>query len=67
MELLRRSLPPRAVAAAMRALRDEQRAMMRAMTERRQTARITARARQTFDHAADKAAAQQTRGPPQPR
>ncbi len=54
IEATRRSTSPRDRAAAIRALYDEQRAALRALVERRQVARIVARARRAFERAGDK-------------
>jgi hypothetical protein len=57
MEVVRRSLPRRDVAAALRAIEAERLAAMKALTDRRQTAAIIRQSQRQIDRAADRFAA----------
>jgi hypothetical protein len=67
IELTRRSLPRSQVADAIRAIIDEQRAALRALTLRRILAKTARRERRAIEHHADYLARQNARAPPESR
>ena len=65
IEVLRRSLPPRDVAAAVRAIRDERQAAMRAFAERRSANGIAKRAKSAAERFSARLAQQKARDGPE--
>jgi hypothetical protein len=67
IELTRRSLPRSQVADAIRAIIDEQRAALRALTLRRMQSKTARRERHAIERQADYLARQNARAPPESR
>jgi hypothetical protein len=66
IEATRRSLPGREIAAAIRAIRDERRAAMRALAARKQAVFLGLRERRRIERFGERMAQQLARAPPAP-